>query len=247
MFKRNFGKLFSLTILFLICASACRFWEKSETQPPESAPFIAREIPSEIPFSTKEPNIYQAEMVITTTERNGEKSEDKTRLARNGGALRRDYRFGEKNQVSFLQIDAGKNFLIFQDQKIYMQSADGETNFAQNSDDFLTDFWLDQNRATKFESLGAENGLAKYRTEPDDGEENKNSETIIYVDTNLQMPVRQEFYSINNEQKSLVFTFELKNLKLETDAGLFEIPKDYKKVSSEEFRLILQRERTNGE
>jgi len=245
MFKRNFSKFFFLTILFLICAGECRFWEKPETETPESAPFVAREIPSDIPFSTKEPNIYQAEMVITV-EKNGEKFEDKTRLARNGGALRRDYRFREKNQVSFLQIDAGSSFLIFQDQKIYTQDAGGETNFAQNSDDFLTDFWLNQNRAAKFESLGTENGLAKYRTAAD-GEENKNSETIIYVDMDFQIPVRQEFYSLNDGQKSLVFTFELRNLKLETEAGLFEIPKHYKKVSSKEFRLVLQREKTNGE
>jgi hypothetical protein len=65
---------------------------------------------------------------------------------------------------------------------------------------------------------------------------------LIFVDEAQNLILKQEFYSVNGEQKTLMTTIELKNLKLETEADLFIIPKDYRKTSLEEFRKILQSE-----
>jgi hypothetical protein len=96
-----------------------------------------------------------------------------------------------------------------------------------------------------FENLGAENGLTKYRVRLKDMPKDA-SETLIYIDENLKIPVKQEFYTINGEQKILVFSMELRNLKLQTDDKLFELPKDYRKVSSNEFQKAIRLEQVKN-
>ena len=86
-----------------------------------------------------------------------------------------------------------------------------------------------------------ENDLKKFRVifgEADTAQ----SETIIFVDEKIGLPVRQEFYSLADGQRTLTMTVELKNLKLEADGALFTIPPDHKRVSSEEFRASLTQE-----
>jgi outer membrane lipoprotein-sorting protein len=84
--------------------------------------------------------------------------------------------------------------------------------------------------------------LTKYRAHLADAP-NSNSETFIYVDENLKIPVRQEFYKTNGEQKILVFSMELRNFKLEAADELFELPKDYRKVSPNEFQKTIRQEK----
>ncbi len=73
------------------------------------------------------------------------------------------------------------------------------------------------------------------------GESGK-SEVVIWIDEKIGLPVKQEFYSIGGEQKILTFTFEMKNFKPQTDENLFEIPKDFRKVSIKEFQTSLRSE-----
>ncbi|MBA3631319.1 MAG: hypothetical protein H0W58_00670 [Acidobacteria bacterium] len=212
---------------------ACRFWQKAESEMPTPTPFVAEEIESKIPFSTKEPENFQAEFVVTT----GGK-EDKTFAARSGENRRYDYNVGEKNQFSVVKTADNKSFLIFKDKKIYAENLNNAiAQTAENTFDFLTTEWLNRKADAKFELLGAENGLTKHRVVLG---ENENSESIIWVDEKIGLPVRQEFYSTGGEQRMLNFTFEMNNLKLQTDADLFSIPKGFRKVSVEEFRKILQ-------
>ena len=215
--------------------SACRFWQKAENESPTPTPFVAEEIKSAIPFATKEPENFQAEFVVTT----GDK-EDKTFAARNGDNRRYDYHYGQKTQVSVVQIVDNKSFLVFDDKKIYAENSKSATfQNAENPFDFLTTEWLNQKADAKFESIDAENGIVKYRVIFG---ENQMSESIIWVDKNIGLPVKQEFYSITGEQRILNFTFEMKNFKPQPDTGLFEVPKDFRKISVEDFRKILQSE-----
>jgi hypothetical protein len=105
--------------------------------------------------------------------------------------------------------------------------------------------WLNEKRGAAFENLGKENGLTKYLARLRDVP-NINSEILIYIDENLKIPVKQEFYTINGEQKILVFSMELQNLKLETDDKLFELPKDYRKVSSNEFQKVTRQKQVKN-
>lgn len=236
MFSSNQFK--SLLFFALLGFQACSFWQsKTEAPPP---PFSSEEFVGDVPFSTKEPDVYQAEVVLTNYA-DGEKSERKTIIARRGEKLRYEY----ESNISFLQLSAGRKILIHTGKKIYVESAEGGNLLTASGEDlqsFLSSKWISERADARFERLGAENNLTKYRIVLADSEL---SETLIYVDENFKIPVRQEFYSIGGEQKNLVFSIELRNLKLEADEKSFELPKDYKKVSMEEFQKTIWREKFN--
>lgn len=215
--------LTALLLLLLMCAS-CKFFQSANVETPK--PFTPEEIKSDIPFSTKEPQIFQAEIVITA---NG--AENKKFIARSGNNRRFDYNFSAKNQVSTIQTD--KIYTILADKKIYTETILSENFPAQN--DFSSE-WLNAKTDAEFTKIGTENNLTQYRVGF------ANSEIIVFIDEALSFPVRQEFYSIENGQKTPTMTIELRNFKAEASSDLFAVPKDFKKVSAEEFRKILQSE-----
>ncbi len=226
----------------MLFAASCGYWQRNPD--PTPAPFIADEVKNGIPFASKEPEVYQAEIVLTNYA-GGEKSERVLFTARRGDKLR----FDCENKISSLQSGEDIRFLIYNGKKIYAES---QTNSAASGDvvnaakDFLTVEWLNEKHGAKFENLGAENGLTKYLVSLADAP-NKNSETFIFVDENLKIPVRQEFYTISGGQKVLVFSMEIRNLRLEADDKLFELPKDYRKVSSNEFQKIIRQEKIKNQ
>jgi hypothetical protein len=230
MFSSNLTKFFAVFTLSLTLFSGCRFWTKTDNANLSSTPAVSDELKTEIPFSTKEPERFQAEIVVTTNE-----TERKTFLARNGSARRYDFNFGAKNQLTNLQTD--KNYLILPEKKIYAETSGAQTTGTDDWADFLTTEWLNQKTETSFEKLKTTENLTQYRVNLGGG---NSSEIYVYVDETLGLPVKQEFYAIGGEQKTLVYSFELKNLKLETDENLFSVPADFKKVSIEEFRKILR-------
>ncbi|MCA1624899.1 MAG: hypothetical protein LC768_03080 [Acidobacteria bacterium] len=236
MFSSNSVKFFFVFTAML--SQACSFWQDKTNATPTPTPFLAEKFASEIPFSTKEPDVYQAEIVLTNYE-NGEKKERKIIVARSGGKTLHNYETG----IYFLQLNENENLLAHSRKKIY---ADSQTNLevsAQNDETlqgFLSEGWLNQKTNAKFENLGAENNLTKYRVVL---ASSQTSELMIYIDENFKIPVRQEFYSINGEQKNMIFSMEIRNLKMQTDEKLFEIPKDFKKVSFKEFQKIIWQEK----
>jgi len=213
-----------LLLFVFVFASSCRFWPGSSNSTRPTEPTKVPEIVSEIPFPTKEPEVFQAEIIIKN---DGE--DDKIFVARSHGRF-----FSRSGEIATLQIEVSKSFLINFGKKIYVENA--ARNSAQSEtpietlNDFLTTEWLNQKNEAAFESLGTENGLTKYRVNFEA------AESLIFVDENYKMPVRQEFYSIENETKTLVYAAELQNLKLVADEQLFEVPKDFRKVSMAEFR-----------
>ena len=231
MLSLDFIKNFVLLALVPLFFSSCRYWQKAETETPGPTPFAVKELKSEIPFSTREPEVFQTEIVVTT---NGQ--ERKTFVAQNGANRRFDFNFGSKNQVSVVQTD--KNYLLLPDKKIYAENLNGEKDAASESwADFLTTEWLNAKTEARFERLETEGNLTKYLVRLGAGDL---SEILIYVDEAQGFPVRQEFYSTGGGQKILTYSVELKNLKLQTDDNLFAVPKDYRQVSEIEFRKILR-------
>lgn len=228
----RFIKFLGIFAFVLALVSGCRYCGKAGGGDPQPTPFVAEELKSEIPFSTKEPEIFQVEIVTTAGE-----TENKIFMARSGAKRRFDYNFGEKDQVAFLQTD--KNYLMFPRQKIYAENAGRDLLPAESWTDFLTSARLNAKTGVRFFSEGKENNLAKYRVTFGDAER---SEALVFVDETVNLPVRQEFYSREGEQKILTMTVELRNLKLEAETSLFEIPGDFRKVSIEEFKAILKKE-----
>ena len=243
MFSSTPAKLFYLVLFFSICFSACGFCGKrSENSNASPPPFTAREIPSVIPFSNKEPEVFQCEIVVSTFI-NDEKSERKTFIARNAARRLTIFAAGEKTEISLLQIGEGGAFSISQAKKIYTENAAGRASPVSSGEafgDFLTVARLNSKASAAFESLGAENGLSKFLVRLNNSE---TSEILVFVDENLKIPVRQEFYSRAGDEKTLLYTVELKNFQLQVDDKLFEPPpKDFRKVSREEFDKIIRQE-----
>lgn len=238
MFSSNSIKIFFALVL-LSCQS-CGFWRgKTDVTAAPPSPFVAEELKSEIPFSTEEPNVYQTEIVIVVA---GNDFEEKTFVARNGANRLTVFNYGGKQETALLQFGANQSFLIARNQKIYAESQSGTANEKDaNANDFLTAEWLNQKTSAKFEALGAENNLVKYRAVLDDS---PNSEAIIYIDEKIGLPVKEEFYKTSGEQKFLTLTAELKNFNSQTEAKVFEVPKDFRKVSMKEFQEARRRELT---
>ena len=138
-----------------------------------------------------------------------------------------------KGNTADLQISAGKSFLIDFTAKIYTENSNSlppATASGETLNDFLTTEWLNQKTGVKYEKLSPENGLSRFRVKFE------NSESVIFIDDNFKIPVKQEFYSVDNENKNLVYSMELRNIKLIAEDSLFEIPQDFRKVTLEEFR-----------
>ena len=232
MFSSNLTKFFALAALIFLLFAGCRFWQKTNDANSNQALPVADDLKSEIPFSTKEPERFQAEIVVTANE-----TERKTFIARNGTNRRWDFNFGAKNQLTNLQTD--KNYLILPSRKIYVEKPASPASAEPDEwADFLTTEWLSAKPEASYEKLETSENLTKYRVDlgaPD------STEVYIYIDETLGFPVRQEFYAASGAggQKTLTYRFELKNLKLETDGDIFTLPADYKKVSAEEFGKIL--------
>ncbi len=237
MFPTNALKFLLVLFLAPVIFSSCSFWQTAENGNTNSNTFVADELVSEIPFENKEPEIFQAEIVLTTY-LNGEKTERIIKTARSREKIRYDY----PNGTSFLQLNETEKFLLEAEKKIYAQGSSISNSSAETGEtlkDFLTTEWLSEKRDLKFENLGSENGLAKYRVSG----ENNSTEILIYVDENLKFPVKQEFYSTSGEQKILFTAMEFRNLRLEIDGSIFDLPKDFKKISIQEFQKSVREKR----
>jgi hypothetical protein len=241
MFSSTPAKLFHLVLFFSICFSACGFWSRANENANVANPgtFTAQEIPSAIPFSTEEPEAFQCDVVISSFA-GGERSERRTFTARSGGRRLAIFAAGEASEISLLQLDEARSFSIYQARKVYTETIFNRKTTAANNEafgDFLTVAWLNAKASAAFESLGAENGLSRFSVRLNNSDA---SEIVIYVDENLKFPVKQEFYRRAGEQKTLLYTVELKNFQLQADEKLFEPPpKDFRKVSKEEFDKII--------
>ena len=229
MFSSNFTKFFAFSVLSLLLFSSCRFASNTPDAKSSALPTVADDLKSEVPFSTKEPEQFQAEMVVTAggTER-------RTFIARKGAARRYDFNFGAKNQVTALHTD--KNYLLSPALGIYAETAGAQALTTDDWTSFLTTEWLNEKTRASFEKLETVGKLTKYRVLLGDS---PSSEVFVYVDETFGLPVKQEFYS-TGEPKTLTYTFELKNLKFQTDENLFLVPAEFKRVSTEEFWKIVR-------
>lgn len=233
MFSSYFIKFFACFTLVFLLFSGCRFFRETSSENTSATPAVSDTLKSEIPFTAKEPEVFQAEIVVTTGG-----AERVTFVARNGANHRYDFNFGKRNQLTNLQTD--KNYLIIPGKKVYAENTPAQTFGTDDWSDFLTTEWLSEKTEAKFERLETAENLTKYRVTAGDA-----SEILIYVDEKIGLPVRQEFYTVGDGQKVSTYTFELKNLKLETNAELFAIPAGFKKIPIQELRKILQSEGKN--
>lgn len=226
MFSSNLLKIIFLAVGLFV--SACGFFQSNPDTDASPTPFVAEELKSTIPFATKEPTTYQTEIVITANQ-----TEDRFFTARNEEKRLTVFNYQTESEISMLQNGGGQTFIIAANRKIYME--EDATVKSGAAEDFFTAEWLNQKTNAKFETLAPENNLARYRVTLDDA---ANSEIIVFADREIGLPVKQEFYSVAGEQKTLTLTMELKNFNAQTEGKFFEVPNDFRKVSAKEFYEI---------
>jgi hypothetical protein len=221
----TFAKIFLTVCLLLATITSCRFWQSvsnsnsSVIQPEE------KKTVSGFPFSIQEPSNYLAEIVVKAND-----EEQKFFVARKGINRLIKYDVGEKSEFTIVSNET-KSYLINSEKMIYAENEIFPDNkFGESWFDFLTNENLNQKNDLSFESLGIENNFSKYRIIS--GE----TEAFIWIDETTKLPMKQEFLNL---QKQTEFTIEIKNIKFETELNLFEIPKEYKKLSVKEFQEII--------
>lgn len=164
-------------------------------------------------------------------------------MARDGDKRREDYEIVKGVQFTVLLLPEG-SYMLYPAKKIYAEiGADGGSrpNARQSvPPDFSADKLVNASRmGASYEKLGAEelNGrtVTKYRVTTR-GQAGQTTETIIWVDESLGMPIKSESTTKSEASGESRYTVEYKDIKLEADPSLFLLPKDYKKVSQEEIQ-----------
>ncbi len=238
---------------------ACRTSQKPSNVSPGSAdtPKAASTTP---PFSTKEPDRYQAIRITTftgtgSTENSSSSQTNQVVIARDGEKRREEYSAGANGQIVYLEIPAGR-FIVLPAKKLYADLStasrdSGQSNRPPDSPDkppgLSPDQLLNESHApATYEKLGTETLAGrlttKYRVVVLNNGDSQN-ETLIWIDEALGLPVKSEAMSKSSGHSSTI-TMELKDIKLEVDQGLFSWPADYKKVETRRiFDLIRNQEK----
>jgi outer membrane lipoprotein-sorting protein len=212
--------------LFLTTFASCQFWRQSSNSNSTLSSDETGKIENEFPFTIQEPKDYQAEIIIKAND-----EEQKMFVARKGENRLIKYDVGEKGEFSVVSID-GKVYLVNANSKTFAENETYPSNVnGENWLDFLTNEKLSQKSDATFESLGIEGNLNKYRVISGD------SEIMLWIDKENSLPIKQEFY---DAEKVLQTSIEMKNIKFETDTNLFEISKDFRKVTAKEFQEASQ-------
>ncbi len=248
--------IFLLLTLALAGASCKRSEVASNANGSPAGETTSGETSTTPPFSTKEPERYQARMV--TAGSLGEKSNipgmsllttKEVLVARDGGRRRMDAEPLPGMKIAYLQLPSG-TYVLVPAKKIYAEyGAGGEGGAAEQaaqnlSSDFSPDKLLNQFAGgARYEKLGAEdvNGRAamKYRvtlTGKTGEAKNTTTESLIWIDETLGMPVKSETTVTGGSMNGLKFSMELRDIRQDVDQSLFELPPDYKKVNYEELQ-----------
>lgn len=221
MVLSNSAKSFLTCTLILFFMQGCRWWQESgngnnqAVSSPKSA----------IPFASAEPAVFQCTIV-----RGDGEHDQKTFYARKDENWRFD--IAGETPVSDTILRTDKYYRLNNDKKLFAEIPQGDA--ATSEPDFLSDLTfaaLKQNADAKFERLGQDGGLTKYRVKLGDSDA---AEAIVYVDGATGLVMKEEFFSLKGQTdtaRTPSFVFELRDLKTQVDDSVFAIPAGYKKLS----------------
>jgi outer membrane lipoprotein-sorting protein len=217
MFLSTLGKFLLFAPLCAGLLTACGASQSSINT--EVAPIPEQK--SEFPFSTKEPETYQADVVVTS---NG--AEDRFFVARKGDKWRRDHFSGPTRSITELRTGDGV-YLIDHRKKTY-SAEPAEGNDVTDLDPSSVSFFRGK-EYRDFDEVERGGGIVRYEGRKG---ETSQDDIVITIDEPSGMIVRQEFTSAGGES----FAYELRDLKLDVDDSIFQIPAGYRKVALSEIR-----------
>ncbi|MGB2752005.1 MAG: hypothetical protein WBC19_08095 [Pyrinomonadaceae bacterium] len=211
MFLSNLPRPFLLVIAFTLVTQAC-WWSQTNENKEIS---LTGESSSEFPFATKEPEVYQADVVVTAGG-----IESRWSVARNGEKSRYDIYAGTTMTVS--QIRSDKLYHLDHRKKTYweMNEKPGSGEISDIARSFFRGY-----EHNDFDETGREGTIIKYKVRPID---KRPGSIMISIDTARGMMIKQEFIAADG---STEYVYELRNLKLSVDDSAFAMPSDYRKIT----------------
>jgi len=227
-------KCFSLSLLLVF--AACRSQNEPSTTPIVSPETVVSSTP---PFQTKEPERYRATRIITIVTAEGKTVVTKSSIARDG-EMRRSESETVSKKIAYLDLPDGR-FILLPDEKVYADVAT-ETNFDAGDEDISPERLLHGEAShTSYQKLGTElidgRNADKYRIVVNSSTPGSVSlsETFIWIDENLGMPIRSQTTSSDGTK----ITMELSDVALDVERSVFQIPGDYRKIAFSELRKRL--------
>jgi len=237
--QKRAGTLIGVFVVLLAVAS-CRSQTETLTSNNQSPETVVSSTP---PFQTREPERYRAVRTITTVNSAGESLVTKTSVARDGEMRRHESTVASKTIV-YLDVPEGK-FVLLPGEKVYADLTDESTIPAGKDDEALEsspDALLHTDAgSTSYQKMGTEpvagRNTNKYRIVVNNSAAANvsQSETLMWIDEALQMPVRSETKSSDGTR----VTMEVSEIKLEANRDLFKVPEDYQKLTFTELRKRL--------
>lgn len=204
------------------------------------------------PFSTREPESYQATRVTTFTETATNQIDvaapQRTTivmLARLGEQRREEYEAGAIGTIVYLE-NAGRRFVLLPQAKLYADANDADNEDAlglvrTEAETVSTDLLLNSPRPfIQYQKLEAEvidgRTTTKYRVTGSSASKNEN---FIWVDGQLGMPVASR-YTTTNANHSTRVSIDLRDIRTEVDARMFLLPADYRKVNASQILDLIR-------
>lgn len=202
----NLGVRLLITIVFACFLQGCGS-PQTVVNTPVAVP---TEGPKRFPFSTREPDIFQADLVITAMD-----VEMRHFVARKGDKRRLDiYRDGKPATTqlrtdAFYDIDhAARTYSV-------LAFGSGEPPIAN---DVAADFFRG-GLPYRYDELDRRGGIVRYKT--------RDGGVIVSIDEASGLMVRQEFY---DGEGPPTMVYELRDLKLEVDDSVFQLPAGYRQI-----------------
>lgn len=228
-----------LSFSVLLLATGCAQNQKVATETTANKTVIS----STPPFETREPERYRATRTISSVDANGKTTVTKTWIARDG-ELRRDESENAGQRVVQLILPEGR-FVLLPEEKLFADVAgEAQTNSDDEESDSSPDRLLHTEPInTQYQHAGAETiggrNTQKYRVVVNSapGTNVSLSETVIWIDETLHMPIKSETSSSDGARSVM----ELSELTLDVDRSLFQIPDDYKKIAFSELQRHLKK------
>lgn len=228
-------RLVATCVVLLVVASCRSQNEPVTTETSSSEPAVS----STPPFQTKEPERYRAVRTITTVNAAGETLVTKTSVARDGVMRRHESEVNSKTIV-YMDVPEGR-FVLLPEEKVYADLAEESAIPADDLETSPERLLHEDAGASSYEKLGTESiagrNANKYRivVNSSAAANVSQSETLMWIDEALQMPVRSETKSSDGTR----VTMEVSEIMLEADRVLFRVPEGYEKVTFSELRKRL--------
>jgi len=226
----------ALISLALLVVASCRAQNGAPVTNNPSADTVTSATP---PFQTKEPERYRAIRSITSTTSDGRTMVTKYSIAKDGEFRRIEAEF-VSGKLIFVQGPEGK-FVLVPDKKVYMDQAASVPTEPYEDESSPERLLHIESGTSSYKQLGPEviagRKTNKYLVVVNASSAGNvsSSETLIWIDEALGMPIRSETKSPDGSRA----TMELLELALEVDKNLFQVPADYKKVSFAEIAKYL--------